>query len=103
MDADRIFDALASGPRRAVLAELSRWARTTSELAERFSISAPAMSRHLGVLENAGLVASRRQGQRVLYSLVRDTLMDALSGLAADLSPAAALEADAPKGRREAI
>ena len=89
MDADRIFDALASGPRRAVLAE-------------RFAISAPAMSRHLGVLENAGLVASRRQGQRVLYSLVRDTLMDALSGLAADLSPPA-VQPDMPKGRREAI
>ena len=103
MDPDRIFDALASPQRRAVLAALSRGSRTTSELAERFAVSAPAMSRHLGVLENAGLVASRRQGQRVLYSLVRDTLMDALSGLAADLSPAVAMGPDAPKGTREAI
>src|SRR4051794_27151321 len=102
MDADRIFDALASPPRRAVLAALSRAALTTSELAARAGLSAPAMSRHLGVLENAGLVASRRQGQRVLYSLVRDTLMDALSALAAELSPATTLDADLPKGRREA-
>src|SRR3954470_7545853 len=99
MDADRIFDALASGPRRAVLAALSHSALTTSELAGRFGVSAPAMSRHLSVLENAGLVASRRHGQRVLYSLVRDTLMDALSALAAELSPAAG----SPKIKREAL
>jgi DNA-binding transcriptional ArsR family regulator len=85
MDPDRIFDALASAPRRAVLAALSHSALTTSELAGRFGVSAPAMSRHLSVLENAGLVASRRHGQRVLYSLVRDTLMDALSGFAQQL------------------
>src|SRR3954471_24314516 len=100
MDADRIFDALASPQRRAVLAALSSEARTTSELAARFAVSAPAMSRHLGVLENAGLVASRREGQRVLYSLVRDTLMDALSGFAAELAPASA---EQTKVKREAI
>ena len=100
MDLDRIFDALASARRRAVLAALSQQALTTSELAGRFGASAPAMSRHLSVLENAGLVASRRQGQRVLYSLVRDTLMEALSGFAAELvaSPAGGL-----KVKREAI
>ncbi|MBV9362390.1 MAG: winged helix-turn-helix transcriptional regulator [Betaproteobacteria bacterium] len=100
MEPDRIFAALASAPRRAVLAALSREACTTSELAERFGLSAPAMSRHLSVLENAGLVASRRHGQRVLYSLVRDTLMDALSGFAAELvsSPSEPL-----KPKREAI
>ena len=86
MDLDRIFDALASAPRRRVLAWLSQADLTTAELARRAGISAPAMSRHLSVLENAGLAASRRQGQRVLYSLVRDTLMDALSAFAADFS-----------------
>jgi len=101
MDPDRIFDALASPQRRAVLAALSGGAGTTSELAARLAVSAPAMSRHLGVLENAGLVASRRQGQRVLYSLVRDTLMDALSGLAAELA-APPLETER-KAKREAI
>src|SRR5258706_3186971 len=85
MGPDRIFDALASAPRRAVLAALPHSALTPSELAGRFGVSAPAMSRHLSVLENAGLVASRRHGQRVLYSLVRDTLMDALSGFAQQL------------------
>ena len=101
MNADRIFDALASGPRRQMLRELSQAERTTTELAARFALSAPAVSRHLSVLENAGLVASRREGQRVLYGLVRDTLIEALSGLAADLAMGA--EPVAPKRRREAI
>ena len=101
MNADRIFDALASAPRRQMLRELSQAERTTSELAARFTMSAPAISRHLSVLENAGLVASRRHGQRVLYGLVRDTLMEALSGFAADL--AAGAEPVAPKRQRNAI
>ncbi len=100
MDFDRIFDALASAPRRRVLAALSRGAATTSELALRFGVSAPAMSRHLSVLENAGLVASLRQGQRVLYSLVRDTVMEALSGFAAEL---ASSSSERIKVKREAI
>ena len=101
MNADRIFDALASAPRRQMLRELSLAERTTSELAARFTMSAPAISRHLSVLENAGLVASRRHGQRVLYGLVRDTLMEALSGFAADLATGA--EPVAPKRQRNAI
>jgi DNA-binding transcriptional ArsR family regulator len=103
MNPDRIFDALASGPRRQVLAWLAAGELTTTELAERAGMSAPAMSRHLSVLENAGLAASRRQGQKVLYSLVRDTVMDALSGFAAELSPSAAPEPRDMKVKREAI
>ena len=98
MNLDRVFDALASTPRRAVLAALAQSESTTSELARRFAVSAPAMSRHLSVLENAGLVASRREGQRVLYSLVRDTLIEALGAFTAELSPAAA-----PKTPREPL
>jgi len=100
MDLDRIFDALASPARRRILVGLAEASLTTTELAARAGMSAPGMSRHLSVLENAGLVASRRQGQRVLYSLVRDTLMEALSGFAGEFSPA---EAGTPKATREAI
>ncbi len=98
MELDRIFDALASGPRRGMLASLAQAELTTTELAGRFAMSPPAVSRHLSVLENAGLVASRRDGQRVLYSLVRDTLVDALGEFTAQLSPAAP-----PRKPREAI
>ena len=85
MDLNRIFDALASAPRRQILAFLSQTALTTSELAARFPMSAPAISRHLSLLETAGLVASERQGQRVLYRLKRDTLLNALARLASEV------------------
>ncbi len=101
MNPDRIFDALASNSRRLMLRELSQAERTTSELATRFAMTAPAVSRHLSVLENAGLVASRRDGQRVLYGFIRDTLMEALSAFAADMGPAS--EPPRPKRQREAI
>ena len=85
MDLDRVFAALASGPRRQMLALLSQTALTTSELAARFPMSAPAISRHLSLLQAAGLVDSERQGQRVLYRLKRDTLLNALARLASEV------------------
>src|SRR4051812_10883452 len=103
MQLDRIFDALPSPPRRAMLGALAQHECTTSELAQRLGMSAPAVSRHLSMLENAGLAVSRRDGQRVLYGLVRDTLMDALSTLAAELSAAPANATALPKAKREAI
>src|SRR3954462_12086010 len=103
MNMDRIFDALASPPRRQILRQLSAGERTTSDLAAGFAMSAPAVSRHLSVLENAGLVASRRDGQRVLYALVRDTLMEALSGFAAELAMGPRAEAARPRRQRAAI
>ncbi len=85
MDFDRIFEALASAPRRQIIALLSQTAMSTSELAGRFPMSAPAVSRHLSILETAGLVGSERQGQRVLYRLKRDTLLSALARLASEV------------------
>jgi DNA-binding transcriptional ArsR family regulator len=79
---DRVFAALASMPRRQVIAILAQTAVSTTDLAGRFGMSPPAVSRHLAVLQRAGLVAAERQGQRVLYRLNRDALLDALAGLA---------------------
>jgi DNA-binding transcriptional ArsR family regulator len=84
---DKIFEALASAPRRQILAYLSEAELSTTELAERFSMSAPAISRHLSVLENAGLVSSERRGQFVLYKLVRESLVNSLTGYALELCP----------------
>jgi len=84
---DRIFEALASGPRRQILAYLSEAELSTSQLAERFAMSAPAISRHLSVLENAGLVSSERNGQFVMYRLNRDNLVNQLTGYAFELCP----------------
>ena len=86
---DRIFEALASGPRRQILAYLSEAELTTSELAQRFDMSAPAISRHLSVLENAGLVSSERRGQFVHYRLVRESLVNSLTGFAFEICPVA--------------
>ena len=89
MQADKIFEALASGPRRQILAYLSKAPLTTSELASRFDMTAPSISRHLSVLENAGLVTSRRDGQRVLYQLNPDNLVTTLTGFAFEICPVA--------------
>lgn len=89
MTADKIFEALASSARRQILAYLSKTELTTSELAQRFNMTAPSMSRHLSVLENAGLVSSERAGQRVLYKLNRDSLVNTLTGFAFEICPVA--------------
>ena len=89
MSVDKVFGALASGPRRRILAYLSEAELTTSELAERFGMTTPSMSRHLSVLENAGLVTSERAGQRVLYRLNPDSLVNTLTGFAFEICPVA--------------
>lgn len=87
MEIDRIFDALASRPRREILAYLSKMELTTSDLAQRFKTSAPTVSRHLSVLEAAGLVRSERRGQLVYYSLTPDNLVNTLTGFAFEICP----------------
>jgi DNA-binding transcriptional ArsR family regulator len=82
---NRVFAALASVPRRQILAFLAQTALSTSDLAARFGMSAPAVSRHLAVLQHAGLVSAARQGQRVLYRLNRDALLDALARFASEV------------------
>jgi DNA-binding transcriptional ArsR family regulator len=57
------FAALADPTRRAILARLSKGETTVSQLAEPFAVSLPAISRHLKVLENAGLVSRSRTAQ----------------------------------------
>ncbi|GAA5025652.1 metalloregulator ArsR/SmtB family transcription factor [Terrabacter aeriphilus] len=63
-DLDRAFAALADPVRRAIVARLSRGAATVNELAEPFEISKQAVSRHIQVLEQAGLVSRTRDAQR---------------------------------------
>ncbi len=87
MQADKVFEALASRPRREILAYLSEAQLSTSELAARFAMSAPAISRHLSILENAGLISSERQGQFVLYRLNGDSLVSTLTNFAFEICP----------------
>lgn len=61
---DRAFQALADPVRRAIVARLSRGPATVNELAEPFAITVQAVSRHIHVLEAAGLVTRTRDAQR---------------------------------------
>ena len=61
---DATFAALADPTRRAILARLALGETTVMELAEPFEMSQPAISKHLKVLERAGLVSRGRDGQR---------------------------------------
>lgn len=63
-DLDAMFAALADPTRRAILAKLARGEASVMELAEPFDMSQPAITKHLGVLERAGLITRRREGQR---------------------------------------
>jgi len=75
MDDDAgVFKALADPTRRQILQDLQGGELTAGEIASRFTISAPSVSRHLGVLSNAGLINERRNANRIFYSLVEERL-----------------------------
>jgi len=66
---DAAYGALADPTRRAILARLALGEASVRDIAAPFPISAPAISRHLKVLEDAALIARRKQGQTHLLSL----------------------------------
>jgi DNA-binding transcriptional ArsR family regulator len=74
---DALFGALADRTRRAMLAQLARAPTKVTDLAAPFAISLPAISRHLRVLEGAGLVSRRIDGRVHLCSLERQRLDEA--------------------------
>ena len=86
---DKVFEALASSPRRQILAYLSEQELSAGDIAARFEMSAPSISRHLSVLENAGLVTGERRGQYVVYRLNRESLANTLSQFAMKVCPVA--------------
>jgi DNA-binding transcriptional ArsR family regulator len=64
LDLDRTFAALSDPTRRAILGRLALGEQTVMELAQPFDMSQPAVSKHLRVLESAGLIARRVQGTK---------------------------------------
>ena len=72
-----VFSALADPTRRAILARLAGGEASVGELAEPFDLSLPTVSRHLDVLEEAGLIERRRMAQRRLCRLRGAPLMEA--------------------------
>jgi DNA-binding transcriptional ArsR family regulator len=71
------FTALADPTRRAILARLAAGERSVSDLAKPFDMSLPAISKHLKVLERAGLIVRRRDAQRRPCRLQAEPLKEA--------------------------
>jgi DNA-binding transcriptional ArsR family regulator len=75
--ADAIFDALGEPVRRRILELLSEGPTPVGRLAERLPVGRPAVSKHLRVLSNAGLITRRSAGTRNLYVLAPDGMVAA--------------------------
>jgi DNA-binding transcriptional ArsR family regulator len=101
----RVFEALSSTVRRKILAYLAHTDLTAGEIAARFDLSKPAISQHLAVLENAGLVTSEKRGQYVHYKLVEQHLANTLHGYLQEVCPVSgplkAESAEIAKKKRE--
>lgn len=74
---DATFSALADPTRRAILAKLAQGESSVSTLAEPFDVSLPAISKHLRVLESAGLVARKKDGRVHRCRLIAEPMKEA--------------------------
>jgi DNA-binding transcriptional ArsR family regulator len=81
-----VFEAVAQPKRREILRLLASGERSAGEIAGNFAVTQPAISQHLKVLKDTGLVNERRDGTRRLYS-VRAEGLDDLHGFLADVLP----------------
>jgi DNA-binding transcriptional ArsR family regulator len=74
---DRVFGALSDPTRRAILERLSLGEITVTQLAEPFSSSLPAISKHLRVLEGAGLIVRRNSGRQRICQITPEAMTGA--------------------------
>jgi DNA-binding transcriptional ArsR family regulator len=72
-----VFSVLSDPTRRSIIEQLSKGERSVQELAQPFDMSLPAISKHLKVLENAGLVMHRKEGRYRYYSIKPDSMDNA--------------------------
>jgi DNA-binding transcriptional ArsR family regulator len=86
-EAAGVFRALADPTRRQILQDLRAGELAAGEIAARFTISGPSISRHLSVLKAAGLVTERRSANRILYSLIEDRLASCVGGFLSAVCP----------------
>jgi DNA-binding transcriptional ArsR family regulator len=75
--ADAVFDALGEPVRREIIAQLRSGPTPVGKLADRLTVGRPAVSKHLRVLEGAGLVRHEAQGTRHLYALAPEGMVAA--------------------------
>jgi DNA-binding transcriptional ArsR family regulator len=81
------FEAIAQPKRREILRLLAGGELSAGEIASRFAVTQPAISQHLRILKEAGLISERRDAQRRMYSVRSEGLAD-LHGFLADVVPA---------------
>ena len=78
---DRLFHALADSSRRRILMRIRERDEIVNSIAAEFDISLPAVSKHLKVLERAGLISRRKEGQKRFCHAEPDMMNDALAWL----------------------
>ncbi len=69
MHLNKTFSALSDPTRREILELLKKEDMTAGDIGKNFDITLPSLSHHLNILKNTDLVSSRRQGQKIIYSL----------------------------------
>jgi DNA-binding transcriptional ArsR family regulator len=84
---ENVFKALASPVRREILFHLRGGELSAGDIAAKFDIAAPTISRHLGVLKGAELVVERRDGNRILYAAAQDQIAATLKGFLGAVCP----------------
>jgi DNA-binding transcriptional ArsR family regulator len=82
-----VFRALADPTRRQILQDLRAGELTAGDIASRFTISGPSISRHLSILKAAGLLAERRDANRIYYALMEDRLANCVGGFLSAVCP----------------
>ena len=83
------FKALASEPRRRILNHLAGGPMTVGEIASKFEMELPSISKHLSVLREARLIQQQKRGQHVLYSLASDHMANTLYSFLSPFCPKA--------------
>lgn len=79
MGLPEVMRALSDGTRRQILEMLKKSPMTATQIADRFPVSAPAISKHLNILKDAGLVRCRREGTYLIYELCASVLEETIA------------------------
>jgi DNA-binding transcriptional ArsR family regulator len=86
-DEASVFRALADPTRRQILQDLRVGELSAGDIASRFPIKGPSVSRHLSILKSAGLVTERREANRIIYSLAEYRLSLCVGGFLSAVCP----------------
>src|SRR5580698_3952776 len=86
-DQTSVFRALADPTRRQILQDLREGELTAGDIASHFPISGPSISRHLTVLKAAGLIAERRESNRIYYTLIEERLAVSVGNFLSNVCP----------------